>query len=152
MLDDLEDRSPLRRGKPSTHVIFGNATTINSATFLFLNVINVLKQLQCYPADAALTLYTTEMHNLFVGQSYDNYWTNTLTCPTVSEYIQMIDGKTGGLFRLCVGLLASCSPDTQSQNAAPDHLCNLIGRYFQIRDDYQNLASPDVSSILWLYQ
>jgi ophiobolin F synthase len=33
MLDDMEDNSPLRRGKPATHVVYGHAQTINSATF-----------------------------------------------------------------------------------------------------------------------
>jgi hypothetical protein len=145
MLDDLEDGSPLRRGKPSTHVVFGAATTINSATFLFIKVINELKALRC---PAAIDLYTEEMHNLFVGQSYDGYWTNTLACPTVEEYIQMIDGKTGGLFRLSISLLAACSTRqiTVDLKMSLAHLCCLIGRYFQIRDDYQNLASPDVGS------
>ncbi|KAF1963155.1 geranylgeranyl diphosphate synthase 3 [Byssothecium circinans] len=145
MLDDLEDGSPLRRGKPSTHVVFGNATTINSATFMFINVIEVLRVLEC---PAAINLYTEEMRHLFIGQSYDCYWTNTVACPTVSEYIQMIDGKTGGLFRLSVGLLVSCSTlsITEAQKASLKHLCCLFGRYFQIRDDYQNLASPDYAS------
>lgn len=153
MLDDLEDRSPLRRGKPSTHVVFGAATTINSATFLYLQVISVLEKLQCTPPDAALALYTAEMHNLFVGQSYDNYWTATVTCPSLNEYIQMVDGKTGGLFRLSVGLLASCAParvPKQKSEDGLDHLCSLIGRYFQIRDDYQNLASPEVCLLFLL--
>ncbi|PVI07066.1 terpenoid synthase, partial [Periconia macrospinosa] len=143
MLDELEDNSPLRRGKPSTHVVFGNATIINPATFLFINVSDVLKILE---RPAAINLYTDEMRNLFVGQGYDSYWTNTLACPTLSEYIQMIDGKTCGLSRLYIGLLAVCSSiSTLSETHKVDlsHLCCLIGRYFQIRDDYQNFASPD---------
>lgn len=85
------------------------------------------------------------MRSLFIGQSYDNYWTHTLSCPTVSEYIQMVDGKTGGLFRLAVKLLGSCTaPLAEPQKQSLDHLCCLLGRYFQIRDDYQNLTASDV--------
>ncbi len=31
MLDDIEDSSALRRGRPSTHTVFGSPQTINSA-------------------------------------------------------------------------------------------------------------------------
>lgn len=33
MLDDMQDSSPLRRGKPSTHTIFGLSQTINSSSY-----------------------------------------------------------------------------------------------------------------------
>lgn len=34
-------------------------------------------------------------------------------------------------------------------NLGLDQLMTLVGRYFQIRDDYQNLVSADVSSSFW---
>ena len=33
MLDDMQDSSPLRRGKPATHTVFGFAQTINSSSY-----------------------------------------------------------------------------------------------------------------------
>ena len=45
-----------------------------------------------------------------------------------------------------------CHTDTSLRNSISDisGLFTLVGRYFQIRDDYQNLVSPDVSSFLML--
>ncbi|KAF2866146.1 isoprenoid synthase domain-containing protein [Massariosphaeria phaeospora] len=143
MLDDLEDRSPLRRGKPSTHTIYGPASTINSATFLYINVINVLGKLN---NSQAITVYTEEMRSLFIGQSYDIHWTESLKCPSVTDYLRMIDGKTGGLFRFFARLLIAMSPHQHHHTSSLDHLCALLGRYFQIRDDYQNLASSDYTA------
>jgi ophiobolin F synthase len=56
----------------------------------------------------------------------------------------MVDQKTGGLFRMLTRLMVSESPARSSildQTLYP--LSHLIGRFFQIRDDYQNLASAE---------
>ena len=57
-LDDVEDSSQLRRGRPSTHVIFGFAQTINSADFLFVEALNKVKELG-----------NPECLNIFAGES-----------------------------------------------------------------------------------
>jgi geranylgeranyl pyrophosphate synthase len=36
LIDDIEDGSPLRRGKPAAYRVFGRAQTINSANFLWV--------------------------------------------------------------------------------------------------------------------
>jgi geranylgeranyl pyrophosphate synthase len=46
------------------------------------------------------------------------------------------------MFRLLVRLMSGES--TQGNRADFSHLCRLIGRYFQIRDDYQNIVSEEV--------
>ncbi|KAM5464534.1 geranylgeranyl pyrophosphate synthetase [Microsporum ferrugineum] len=103
MLDDIEDNSKLRRGKPSTHLIYGAAQTINSANYVFVNTFAELSNLS-NPAASAI-------------------------------YIE-----TGALFRLCVRLM-------QAESATPNvdfgKFVTLLGRYYQIRDDYQNLASKE---------
>ncbi len=44
-LDDFEDSSPLRRGKPSTHTIFGAAQTVNSANYQIIEALNEVRKL-----------------------------------------------------------------------------------------------------------
>lgn len=56
----------------------------------------------------------------------------------------MVDKKTGGLFRMLTRLMVAESP--VSEKVSDDDLSLLsclLGRFFQIRDDYQNLASAD---------
>ena len=101
-----------------------------------------------------------ELQKINLGQSYDLFWTCNIECPTVSEYLNMIDAskahnsrlllldtdiysETGGLFRMLVRLMAARSPI--SEHPAISNVVTLFGRYFQIRDDYQNLVSADVS-------
>ncbi|KAK7743724.1 hypothetical protein SLS62_010455 [Diatrype stigma] len=149
MLDDLQDGSQLRRGNPSAHVIFGDAQTINSATFQHVQAIAELRRLS---NPLCLDIFIDEMRSLFVGQGLDLHWTSNMQCPSVAEYLRMVDGskspisflrryadssETGGLFRLLVRLMAAES--AHGEQADIDRLCRLLGRYFQIRDDYQNL-------------
>ncbi|KAG5809504.1 hypothetical protein H9Q71_006150 [Fusarium xylarioides] len=122
MLDDIEDHSLLRRGKPSAHAVFGEAQTINSATFQYIQSVSQLSQLK---SPKALGIFVDEIRQLFIGQAYELQWTSTMVCPSLEEYLQMVDGKTGGLFRLLI------------------RLCQLFGRYFQIRDNYANLKLAD---------
>ncbi|KAL9609842.1 MAG: hypothetical protein Q9167_005409 [Letrouitia subvulpina] len=142
MLDDIEDGSLLRRGKPSTHNIYGNAQTINSATYQYTEATRLAAELN---NTACLHIFVEETQQLYVGQSYDLYWTHNAICPTMSDYFKMVDKKTGGLFRVLTRLMVAESP-VFAKNPVSDDLnllsC-LIGRFFQIRDDYQNLASAD---------
>lgn len=140
-LDDLEDGSPLRRGKPSTHNIYGTAQTINSATYQYTQATAMAAELS---NPSCIRIYLEEMNQLYVGQSYDLYWTHNALCPSISEYLKMIDMKTGGLFRMLTRLMIAERPvgDKVSDNDLNLFSC-LIGRFFQIRDDYQNLASAD---------
>ena len=56
----------------------------------------------------------------------------------------MVDQKTGGLFRMLTRLMLAESPVRSKVSEDDLNLMScLIGRFFQIRDDYQNLASAD---------
>lgn len=81
------------------------------------------------------------MLNLHRGQGYDIQWRDTSTCPTESQYISMVIDKTGGLFRLAVGLLQAFATTNKHVDFVP--LVNNLGLYFQIRDDLINLADDE---------
>lgn len=140
-LDDIEDGSPLRRGKLSTHNIYGTAQTINSATYQYTQATGIAAELS---NPSCFRIFSEEMQQLYVGQSYDLYWTHNALCPSISEYLKMVDKKTGGLFRLLTRLMVAESPVGEKVSEDDLNLLScLIGRFFQIRDDYQNLASAD---------
>lgn len=106
-LDDLEDSSPLRRGLPSTHTIFGDAQTVNSANFQIIDVIDEARKtgdakflevviggyLNLLFAGCVLILSTDELKTLVVGQSYDLYWTFNVCSPSIQEYLTMVDAS-----------------------------------------------------------
>lgn len=101
-IDDVQDNSVLRRGIPVAHNIFGTAQTINSANYVYFLALQEVRKLN---SPAAMEIYTEELLNLHKGQGMDLFWRDTLTCPTEEEYLEMVDNKTGGLFRLAVKLM-----------------------------------------------
>lgn len=54
--------------------------------------------------------------------------------------------ETGGLFRILVKLMLAKTPLIPMPNMIA--LASLMGRYFQLRDDYMNLSSVDVYTLL----
>lgn len=53
-LDDIEDCSPLRRGFPATHIVFGISQTINSANMLLFKALNAVQSI----SPAAVRIFT----------------------------------------------------------------------------------------------
>ncbi|KAL2194458.1 isoprenoid synthase domain-containing protein [Corynascus similis CBS 632.67] len=131
MLDDIQDSSQLRRGKPAVHLVFGPMQTINSAGYRFLAALAEVRKLD-------------ELQELYVGQSHDLSWTCNLECPTEEEYLAMVDSKTAGLFRMFARMLDALSNSPTKPNVTLlTRFMTLLGRLFQIRDDYMNLTSSD---------
>merc|ERR1712113_241017 len=81
------------------------------------------------------------MLKLHRGQGYDITWRDHAKCPTEEQYCKMVVDKTGGLFRLAVGLMQVFSTIAKDKDFTP--LLNSMGLYFQIRDDLVNLAYED---------
>ena len=52
-----------------------------------------------------MTVFVQELLNLHRGQGQDILWREQCICPTEAQYRQMVLDKTGGLFRLAVGLM-----------------------------------------------
>jgi geranylgeranyl diphosphate synthase type 3 len=137
LIDDVQDSSTLRRGIPVAHNIFGTAQTINSANYVYFLALQELQKLN--HKDEAMEIFTTELLNLHRGQGMDLYWRDTLTCPTEDDYLEMVQNKTGGLFRLAVKLMQAESTEKGRRDCVP--LVNIMGLVFQICDDYLNLSS-----------
>ncbi|KAG7005402.1 hypothetical protein G7Y79_00020g049300 [Physcia stellaris] len=109
--------------------MFGMAWTMNSAEYLFVAALNEVRKLD---NPESLSVFIEELRYLYVGQSYDLYWTRNVSCPSEEDYLRMIDQTR---------LMTAESPRQRTKDISS--LITLIGRYFQIRDDYQNLVSPD---------
>ena len=138
LIDDIEDNSKLRRGIPVAHAIFGVPTVINCANYVYFLAMEQCRNLHNPRAEA---IFLGEILNLHRGQGQDIAWREGLRCPTELEYLQMVRDKTGGLFRLAVGLLQAFA--TQHCDTEFGPLVDNLAVYFQIRDDYINLADVE---------
>ncbi|KAK6332102.1 hypothetical protein TWF718_002636 [Orbilia javanica] len=137
IIDDIQDGSDLRRGNPAAHMIFGIPQTVNSATHLIIKSFEEAARL----SPSAVTILTRGCSNIHTGQGYDLHWTFHGEVPSEEEYIRMIDGKTGEFFPVAARLMRDQA--THSRDLCVEDLLLVIGRFYQVRDDYMNLASQD---------
>ncbi|ESK88368.1 geranylgeranyl diphosphate synthase [Moniliophthora roreri MCA 2997] len=145
LIDDIQDNSQLRRGHPVAHKIYGVPQTINTANYVYFLAFQEISKLpkgSAYPdVDAFITAELLSLHR---GQGLDLFWRDSLQCPTEEEYVGMVNNKTGGLLRIGIKLMMVMATTNVGVDYVP--LVNLIGVYFQIRDDLMNLSSADYAT------
>ncbi|CAI7654790.1 unnamed protein product [Penicillium glandicola] len=134
LVDDIEDSSLLRRGRPVAHSIFGTAQTFNSGNYVYFLALREIQKLE---SARAVEIYVDALIHLHRGQGMDVFWRDSLICPTEEDYLDMVSNKTGALFCLAIELLQIGSPI--EVDLVP--LVQLFGIIFQICDDYLNLKS-----------
>ena len=123
-------------------------------------VFLALEKLLTLQSPDAVFAFTNEMCNLHRGQGRDIFWRTSSHIASEEEYLQMVQDKTGGLFRLAIRVMYAVAPPQASLNLDDDDdnsthpgmfhgdvedlilLANDLASFFQIRDDLINLASP----------
>ena len=110
MVDDVEDKSLMRRGQPCTYLKFGEDYAVNTGTIMYC--VPIMKIDEFVHDDDALKfamykMCCEETANLHFGQNWDIHWHNGKKMPTEQQYLHMIINKTSVLPRLCVRLIAS---------------------------------------------
>lgn len=153
MIDDIEDRSEERRGKPCTYKIFGLDVAVNAGNAMYyLPILSLMKHNKDFPSEKLLKVYevyTQEMINLSMGQGMDIAWHNGLcSADEVSEkqYLQMCAYKTGTLARMSAKIAAVLSGASDAQIEAIGKLAETIGIAFQIQDDILNLVGEEFAA------
>lgn len=112
ILDDVEDGSISRRGRPAAHMVFGTPQAINSAGYQINKAMMAVLKLgsaECieiftgkcsscclyYDHDQTrINIWVEEMDKLYIGQGYDLFWTFNIKRPSIEEYISMVDYST----------------------------------------------------------
>lgn len=107
MVDDVEDKSLMRRGEPCTYIKYGEDYAVNTGTIMYC--VPIMKIDEYITGDALkFKMYKTcceETANLHFGQNWDIHWHNGKRMPTEEQYLHMIINKTSVLPRLCVRLI-----------------------------------------------
>ena len=84
MVDDLEDKSLKRRGKPCTYLLYGDDVAVNTGTLMYYAPI--LKVNEYITNQKTLAdfhkIYSEEMMNIHFGQNWDIHWHNGQKMPT----------------------------------------------------------------------
>ncbi|KAN0083031.1 Isoprenoid synthase domain containing protein [Elaphomyces granulatus] len=140
-LDDIEDGSTLRRGQPAAHVLYGTAQTVNTCNY---GLTKAFSQLELLSGAKCRSVFIDEVENIGIGQGLELYWRFHERLPSINEYIVMVDHKTGASFRFVTGMFESEA--SVPPNPKLLQLTSLMGRHFQIRDDYYDLTSDNYTA------
>ncbi len=146
IVDDTEDFSDLRRGKPCIHKLFGNDVAINAGNALYyIPLLSILKNKHTLGAEtvaALFEIYAQEMINISFGQGTDIAWHNDIDASvSEDEYLQMCAYKTGTLARMAAKMAATVAGADAEIVEKLGRLAETIGIVFQIQDDILNLAA-----------
>jgi len=136
--DDIEDNSPLRRGRPTVWKRWGIAQAINSGdSMLTLANIAVLRLSETTSSEisnqAAAILQDACLH-LTQGQYLDLSY-ETRPEITIDEYWRMIRGKTAALIGTCTELGALVAQTSGSARKSYRDFGVYLGLAFQVQDD-----------------
>ncbi len=135
MHDDIMDKAPLRRGKPTVHEKWNDNIAILSGDVMLVKAYDLLLEAEVQYLPALIKAFNQCAAEVCEGQQLDM---NFESCAAVSEaeYIEMIRLKTAVLLGFALemgGILAGAKKDTLAMLRS---FGQNIGIGFQLKDDY----------------
>ncbi len=143
--DDLPamDDDTLRRGKPTCHIAFDEASAILAGDALQCLAFEIIGDTPCDNATkvSALQCLSTAsgISGMVIGQAIDLQAVNTQ--PTLGQMENMHRHKTGALINAAVRLGAISAGASQDQIHSLRTYSNALGLAFQVQDDVLDVTS-----------
>ncbi len=144
IIDDIEDSSDMRRGKPAVHKLYGTDMAINTGNFIYFQPLTLL-EIMDIEESLKLRLYSyygQALRRLHFGQGLDISWhRDPGFFPGKEEYLQMCRFKTGSLARMAGQSGAAAAGASLEDGEFLGELLEQMGIAFQIMDDVKNLTT-----------
>ncbi len=153
--DDLPamDDDPLRRGQPTVHIAFDEATAILAGDALQTLAFQTLTE-AALPAEARIALiheltFASGAAGMCGGQALDIDATGRGSDIALADLQRLHALKTGALLRAAVrfgAITAGVTHDTDADaRTALDHYADALGLAFQIRDDLLDIEADSAT-------
>jgi len=137
--DDIMDQDYFRHGQETVHHKWDDGIAILSGDAMLSLSLNLLNQ-SPLAQQSQMKIFIEGLLAVCEGQALDKEF-ETKNLVSLDEYIQMIDLKTGHMVGLSAELGAiSAGVDPTVREAVRDY-GRLVGRAFQIQDDYLEIFS-----------
>ncbi len=141
--DDIEDKAEDRRGGRCIHLLYGEDTAINAASWLYFHAQSCIAGYEAAPG-LKLRLFSIlnrELRRLHLGQAMDIMWhRNHDFIPSRKQYEAMVRLKTGTLASLAAGIGMAAGGAEEDDVSSMGKIAADIGAAFQILDDVKNLT------------
>lgn len=142
--DDLMDRSPLRRGQVSVHEKWNANTAILAGDALLVRAYQQLNRYRPIIRAEMFDLLSSVARTVCEGQYLDIEFESKSEID-IDQYLDMITKKTAYLFGGSFKLGALVSDHLKNKANEIFELGILLGRIFQIQDDYLDVYGNDQS-------
>lgn len=150
VIDDIEDSSEVRRGKPCAYKIYGSDIAINVGNAMYyLPLLPLMTNKDKLTAEAqrdVYEIYVQEMINLSMGQAMDIAWHRGIANADAlgeQDYLQMCAYKTGTLARMSAKMAAVLAGADSNLVEKLGRLAESIGVAFQMQDDILDLTGEE---------
>ncbi|SIS73489.1 polyprenyl synthetase family protein [Alicyclobacillus vulcanalis] len=144
--DDIEDRSPLRRGRASLWAVWGVDRALNAGDALFALAFRTLRNLSHhFEARLVIDVYdavTQACLALSAGQELDLAFEQTEDV-TTEAYLRMAELKTGALFGAALEVAAILAGQPARVREDLRQAGEKLGLLFQILDDFYDLFGEE---------
>lgn len=134
MHDDIMDKAPLRRGKPTVHKKWNVNTAILSGDVMLVKVYDMFLSLEPNQLAVVLKAFNQCAAEVCEGQQWDMEF-ETTEHVTEREYINMIRLKTAVLLGFSLELGAILAEASEADRKALREFGTNIGIGFQLKDD-----------------
>jgi geranylgeranyl diphosphate synthase, type I len=137
--DDIQDQSPLRRGRPTLWVKWGIAQAINAGDLMFTQAhLSMLNLNGLIPSENVIQA-SKVLHETCVlltkGQFLD-LWNETEKSIPIESYWPMVGGKTAALLSCCTELGAIVAGADNQRIQSFREFGYKLGLAFQVQDDW----------------
>ncbi|MCP1662254.1 MAG: polyprenyl synthetase family protein [Methanocalculus sp. MSAO_Arc1] len=145
--DDFMDNDSLRRGVPTVHSVWDEATAILAGDVLYARAFELITKAEA-DMDArvrAISMLAKACEEICKGQFEDMAFEKQ-TDVSRGDYLDMVRKKTGALYAAAAGIGSILAGGTPIQSEALYNLGMTTGIGFQIQDDIIDLMAPKGTS------
>jgi geranylgeranyl pyrophosphate synthase len=150
VIDDIEDSSEIRRGKPCTYKIFQTDIAVNAGNAMYYLPLLPLMAMRAKVSPEVqrdiYEVYVQEMINLSMGQAMDIAWHRGIANANgldEEDYLQMCAYKTGTLARMAAKMAAVLAGANKPLVEKLGRFAESIGVAFQMQDDILDLTGQE---------
>ncbi|MFT3907867.1 MAG: polyprenyl synthetase family protein [Ferruginibacter sp.] len=133
--DDIMDKAPLRRGVPTVHIKYGDATALLAGDVMLVAAYDYINRIKPLHLQKIIALFNKTAKEVCEGQQMDMEF-ESRSDVSFDEYVQMITLKTSVLLAASMqmgAILGGAGLGNQ------DHIFEFgkkLGIAFQVQDDY----------------
>ena len=133
--DDIMDKAPLRRGKPTVHGLYGDSTALLAGDVVFVVAYEYLSKLSATNLPKILALFNKTAKEVCEGQQLDMDFEKE-TAVDFDAYINMITLKTSVVLAASLKMGAMIGGASERNQNLLYEFGKKLGLAFQVQDDY----------------